>query len=222
MLFYNLLNYFSSISVTICVLITGYYIWEYICILFRKEKFSFSKWVDKIKIEIHSFVGKYANFFLIIALIATLSTNTAVHQLVGVHNLKLKPQGTYCFYVEAHRLGGSTYTLPAQVRIEKETEEIGDSKERTYTYYYIEKLFFTNGDVLDIEVWDSVEIDKTSFQTDIYNDEWELKLLNKHAYAPQVKETNNADWFDITFLLIEVTSITFLLFIMFRKEKCEE
>ena len=118
-----------------------------------------------------------------------------------------------------NRYGRQSYTLPAQVRIEKETEEVDDNKSRTYTYYYIEKLFFTNGEVLDIEEWDSVEINKTSFHTDSDGNEWDLTLLNKHAFSPYAEETNNADWFDITILTLEVMSMVFLLYAFFRKEK---
>lgn len=215
MFIYRLLKY-ASYFVPICILVSGYYVWRAIRNLTRKD-FSYTKWIGDIQRELCSFFGRYVKPLLMISLISTLLTNAAVHQIVGVHNLKIKPAGTYCFYVEASRFDGKTYTVPAEVKIEKETEEVGDNKERTYTYYYIKRLFFSNGTEIEIDVWDSVQINKATYHTDSNGGEWELTLLNKHAYSPQIEETNNASWFDITILSIEVLSVAFLLFALYWK-----
>lgn len=221
MILYRILKNISSIAVSFCVLIFGYYIWIAIKNLFQKTPLSFSKWLDKIKSEAQDLAGKFSKPFLVFTLFATIITNTAIHQIVGIHNLKLKPEGTYCFYVEASRSGGKTYTLPAQIRIEKETEEVGDNKERTYTYYYIERLVFSNGTEIAIDVWDSAKIDEPDYHLDSDGDEWELTLLNKHAYSSQIEETDNATWLDIIFLLIETFSIIVLLYALCQKSKKE-
>ena len=139
-----------------------------------------------------------------------------------MNNLKLKPEGTYCFYVEATRNYSKTYTLPAQIRIEKESEEVGEGKERTYTYYYIEKVIFSNGGYLDTGDLGSVEINEASYFYDNEDNEWELVLLNEHAYSPNVKETNNATWFDISFLSLEIISISILIYALFKNKATAE
>lgn len=215
MFIYRLLKYASGFLIGACILVFFYHVWKAIRSIVKKD-FSADIWIAEIKNEVDSWFGKYAKPFLIVALLSTLLTNTAVHQFVGIYNLKILPAGTYCFYVEASQFGGKTYTVPAEVTIEKETEEVGD-KERTYTYYYIERFFFSNGKEIELDVWDYVEINKSAYHIDSNGDEWELTLLNKHAYLPQIKETNNANWISITFLIIEIISVLFLLFAVYRK-----
>lgn len=220
MLIYRLLKYASTFLKSACILVFGYYLWRAIRRIVKSE-FSFTEWIGDIRNEVCSWFGKYAKPLLMVALISTLLTNTTVHQIVGIYNLKILPAGTYCFYVEAHRIGGKTYTIPSEVKIEKETEEVGDNRERTYTYYYIERLFFSNGTEIEIDVWDSVQINESAYHTDSNGEEWELTLLNKHAYSPQMEETNNTDWFGVTLLVIEVLSVAFLLFAMYWKKSNE-
>jgi hypothetical protein len=220
MFIYRILNYISSIAVILCILTVGFYVWKAVKSLFRREKLSFADWAGAMKNEILGFAGNISIPLLIISLLATLITNTAIHQLVGIHNLHLKPEGTYCFYVEAHRYGAKTYTLPAQIRIAKETEEVSEGKERTFTYYYIEKVFFSNGGWLEAECDEPVDIGESSSHYDSdTDDEWELTLLNEHAYSPYVTETNNADWLDVVFMLIDVIPIAFSLYILCRREQ---
>lgn len=220
MFIYRLLEYASRFLIGACILVFGYYAWKAICGIVKKD-FSVNIWLAGIRNEVDSWFGKYAKPLLIVALLSTLLTNTAVHQFLGIYNLKILPAGTYCFYVEASQFSTKNYTVPAEVKIEKETEEVGD-KERTYTHYYIERFFFSNGNEIKLDVWDSVEINKSAYHIDSIGDEWELTLLNKHAYSPQIKETNNADWFSITILAIEVISVVFLLFALYRKSENNE
>lgn len=221
MFVYRLLKYASTFLITPCVFLFFYYIWKAIRNLVKKD-FSYTVWIADIRNDVFSWFGNYAKPLLIVALTSTLLTNTAVHQIVGIHNLKIKPTGTYCFYVKASRLGGKTYTVPAEIEIEKEAEEVGDNKERTYTYYYIERFFFSNGTEIKLDVWDPVQINEASYHTDSNGDEWEITLLNKHAYSPHIEETNNADWFGITILAVEVLPVAFFLFAMYRKHKDNE
>jgi hypothetical protein len=221
MFIYRLLRYVSLIPASFCTITLGYYIFTAIRSLVQKERVSFREWIAQIKHEAEAFAGNFTKILLFISLIATLITNTAVHQLVGIHNLKIKPEGTYCFYVEASQYGRKTYTVPAEIKIEKITKEVGD-KERTYTYYYIERLVFTNGTEIEIDIWDSVQINKSAYHTDSDGDEWELTLLNKHAYSPQIEETNNADLLGITILAFETLPVAFFIFALCWKNKNNE
>ena len=220
MFIYNIMKYISAIAITLCTLTVGYYIWKAIRSLFKREKLSFAGWTEAIKNEVLDFAGDITKPLLIVSLLATLITSTVLHQLIGIHNLLIIPEGTYCFYVEAHRYDGKTYTLPAQIGVTRETEDVSESKKKTFTYYYVEKVFFSNGEYLDTKGNEPVEINEPSYYYDcVTDDEWELVLLNEHAYSPYVTETNNADWLDITFMLIKVIPIAFSLYVLYRKER---
>jgi len=211
MFIYRLLRYVAIIA-DFSILIVIYYIWVGI-----KQKLSFSKWISLIKYENSNLLGHYSQIILIVVAIAMLNTNPAVHQLVGVNNLELKPEGTYCFYVEAMRDGGRTYTLPAQIRVENETHDVGEGKTRTYRHYYIERVFFSNGGYLDTVDTDSVDINESTSYYD-GEDYWSLVLLNEHAYSPNVEETNNATWPEILFLIFKSACIGILLYSLVKKE----
>lgn len=218
MLIYRILTYVSSIAASICVILVGYYIYQAIRRAFKKEAFSFSYWLGEIRDTAQSFAGNISTGLLVISLVGALITNTAVHQMVGIHNLELLPEGTYCFYVQACQYGGKTYTLPAQIEIEKESVEVSDEKSKTYTYYYIEKVYFSNGGYIDADDGEHDRIGKTSYLYDSNDDEWELVLLNEHAYSPYISETNNAQWIDILFLMINVLPISVVLYAVCKKE----
>lgn len=220
MFIYSLLNIISFIVFFICIVTQAYYIWKAIRNLIKGDKITFSDWIEQIRKEVLGFAGSITKPILIISLAGIIITNSAIHQLVGIHNLLLKPEGTYCFYVEASPNDGKTYTLPAQIRVERESKEIAEGKEKTYTCYYIDKVFFSNGGWLDNEDGEPVEINKPTYYYDYDSDEkWKLVLLNEHAYSQYVNETNNADLVDITFMFLDVIPIAFYLYVLCRKEK---
>ena len=207
---YRLLELIANIAY-FPILVVLYYAFQAIKGLFNKNHWTFSEWIEEVGKEIYSFAGKLTKNLIIVSLIALLLTNPVIHQLVGINNLKINPAGTYCFYVEAKKNGAKTYTLPAQIRIEEIGKEEHE-KERIYRYYYIEKVFFSNGGWLDTSDLDSVELNDAVYFYDDNEDEWKLTLLNKHAYTPEVKETNNASWFEIALLSIEISSIIIVLY----------
>ena len=222
MLIYKVLKNMAAISVFLCFITCAYYIWYAIKNLFKRDRLSFANWICMIKTAAEGFTGKHTKLLLIISLFAALITNTAIHQLVGVHNLELKPEGVYCFYVEADLYGGGTYTLPAQVRVELETEEISDDKTKTYRLYYIEKVVFSDGDWLDTEDCEPDTINEPSYFYDPYDNEWGLVLLNEHAYSPFISETNNAEWLDILLIFIDCLPILLILYALCYKEDREK
>lgn len=216
MFFYRLLMLLSAFPVGLSVLFVAYSVYYAIKRKVQGTPFTFAKWIEWISIELSGF-GGYLKAVLIISLVAVFVTSPAVHQLVGVHNLELKPEGDYCFYVEATRNGSKTYTLPARVSVQKEYEEDHDGKSRSRKVYYIEKVFFSNGGWLDTWDTDPVAIgDSTLFLDE--EDEWDLVLLNEHAYSPYVNETNNAGFLDIAIVLLEALCVGFLLYVRCKTE----
>ena len=217
MLIYRLLQYVAIVA-DLAIVVFLYYIFKAIKSFIKKEKLTFSEWIDNIGWDLDKLAGNFTKGILIVAAVAMLLTNTAVHQFVGVKNLKIKPEGTYCFYVEATRWGGKTYTLPAQVRVEKEIDEVAEGKSKTYTYYFIEKVFFSNGGYLDVDDSEPDEINEASTTWDKNDDEWQLVLLNEPAYSPDVEETNNATVLDIVYLLLESVSVFVFLYALFKRK----
>lgn len=219
MFLYDLLKVGSVVAMGLCWLALICCAWEAIKNKTSKESFSIKRYVKEIKNQTLGVAGSFAKPILIVALIANIVTDTTVHQLVGVHSLPLKPTGTYCFYVEASRYGGKTYTLPAEIRVETENEDVGNDKLETRKCYYIEKVFFSNGGWLDTVDLRSVGINETvhfcDYDTD---DEWKLTLLNEHAYTPYATETDNATPTDVLRMLVDKFPIAFLLFALCRKE----
>lgn len=221
MFFYRLLNWVSYIAY-FPILIVLYYVFKAVQGLFKKRKWTFNEWIGTIGHELYNFAGNWTKILIIVSSIALLLTNPAIHQLVGINNLKIKPEGTYCFYVEATRNGEKTYTLPARVRVEEYREDEDERRVRVYRYYYIERIYFSNGGFLDTEDLDAVSINKPTVFYDDNDNEWKLILLNEHSYTPEVKESNNASWFSITILCIQAVSIVIVLFALSKSKKPEE
>ena len=223
MFLYDFMNLAAVIVMGLCWLMLICCAWEVIKNRTSKESFSIKRYVKEINNQTLGVLGSFAKPILIVALIANIVTDTTVHQLVGVHSLPSKPTGTYCFYVEASRYGGKTYTLPAEIRVEIETEDVGNDKTETRKCYYIEKVFFSNGGWLDTADLYSIEINETvhfcDYDTD---DEWKLTLINKHAYTPYVTETDNATPADVARMLADNFPIAFVLFALCRKEHSDD
>ena len=211
-----ILQYIAKVT-DLAILVVLYYVWRGFKYRLSTKQFSFNDWVGLIKREIYELLGRYAQAALIIALIAMLCSNTAVHQIVGIHNLEFKPEGTYSFYVEAIRDDGKSFTLPAQVRVEKETDEVAEGKRRTFTYYYIEKVCFSNGGYWNTKGTDPVDVNESTYYYD-GEDGWSLVLLNEHAYSPEIQETNNVTTISLLLLALRSISIAILLYSLCKKE----
>ena len=216
MVFYRLLKWISYIAY-LPILIVLYYVVKAVQGLFKKHKWTFNEWIGIIGHELYNFAGNWTKILIIASMIALLLTNPAVHQLVGINNLRIKPEGTYCFYVEATRNGDKTYTLPARIRIEEDRED--EDERRIYRYYYIERVYFSNGGFLDTEDLDAVSINKPTVFYDDNENKWEFVLLNEHSYTPEIKETNNASWISITILCIQIASSIIVLYALSKSKK---
>lgn len=211
MILFRLLRWTSGFAF-FPILIVLYYGFKAVQGVFNGQKWAFNEWIEIVGHELYGLAGDWSRNIIIASLIALLLTNSAIHQLVGINNLNIEPDGTYCFYVAATKNGEKTYTLPAQIRVEEEHEEVDERTEKIYRYYFIERVYFSNGGYLDTEDLDAVKIDEPAIFYDNSDNEWELILLNKHAYTPEIKETNNASWVAIAFLIVEVSSIAVVLY----------
>lgn len=175
--------------------------------LVKNKQLSFEMFCEEIR---SMFIfGQFTLPILVVALAGILVTDPTMHELAGIHNLELKPDGTYCFFVEATNRQGKTYVLPAEVEVAKD----GDGN-RTY---YINKVVFSNGGYLRTS-GEEVDIGgMCSFFDD--GDRWSLVLLNKHAYSPYITETSVVTVQDISFVVLEVFCICMQIYIYLKKRK---
>lgn len=61
-----------------------------------------------------------------------------------------------------------------------------------------------------------MDINKSDYFSDQNGKEWKCTLLNEHTYSPQIKETNNADWISVTFLVIALASKAVVLLALIK------
>ena len=150
---------------------------------------------------------------LILSLLVIISLlfNDTLHQLVGIHNLKYKSEGQYCFYVDAQNENGKTYTLPAKIRVECDDDR----------QYYVEAVYFANGGFLSFYGEDPVKINETVSMYD-EDTEWNITLLNEHAYSPYVSETDNTQVGDFILIFVNVIPIIFLALLSFLPLMAED
>lgn len=202
MLVYELLSIASRCILIYCFLYVVLSIGMVVVKFFKGERDNNSAWFRKIKkdVQANPLRRKRWVIVLIFTLVAYFATSAATLDVVGIHDLRLKPEGQYCFFVEAQRENGKTYTLPAQVRV-----NTFDGRD-----YYVEKVFFSNGGWLEFHNEDYIDIGESAYFYE-NDEEWRVKLLNEHAYSPHVTETNNAEGGDIIQMLAETIPVLFLL-----------
>ena len=135
---------------------------------------------------------KITVFVSILAMCFALAVSPVVHKAIGLHNLLLEDEGVHCYYIKITDYK-NTYTLPAGIRIEKEET----------TNFYLEKVYFSNGECLDFSDNDSIYIDDPSYMYDQNDKEWEVRLINEHAYSQYIQETDESVVY-IVFLVVEL------------------
>lgn len=174
--------------------------------VFRKERFTLSETLplkstyenNKVKTSI----------VIIIVIILFLAGDKTFLELIGHHSLEYENSGTYCYYVELTEYhGDNTYTVPAQIRVEVDSDD--DEEHRHYwRNYYIEKVYFDNGECLDFtENLEDVSLSGTVSLYDQYEIKWKCTLLNKHAFCPHIEETSHVttrSLVELIFLLLIV------------------
>lgn len=157
-----------------------------------------------------------------------LADSNTFRELIGSNSLEGKNSGTYCYYVSLES-DDDSYTLPGQIEVVVEVDPWVDgygNERRDYSrQYYIEKVFFPDGDYLDFTEYSDYtsSLDKSILLYDQYERQWKCTILNEHAYCDQVEETS----FITTRSVIELFVIVFIvlynwfgaLYLNFTKKK---
>ena len=69
----------------------------------------------------------------------------------GSEDIRLMPEGTYCYYVYATNKKDKTYTLPAKIEKGFDLDEFGDGEYKYTEYYRVRNVYFKNGGYLYFE-----------------------------------------------------------------------
>lgn len=186
---------FSGIAV---VIIIGRGIADF----FKGKMQTLANWFESQKRDTQQSPGwRYGLITLYICtLMVYFATDTVTADILNFHDLRLKPDGQYCFYVEVQQGSGKTYTLPAQVRVYFFEDK----------YYYVEKAYFSNGESLTFDCDEHIEIDEPT-ELSANGRAWKVRLLNEHAYSPYVHETNNAEIDDVLIMLARPIPVLLML-----------
>lgn len=156
---------------------------------------------------------------LLISFVILFSTSQFIIML-GCKDIRVMPEGTYCYYVYATNEKGKTYTLPAKIikRYEEYVEEDidGNSHTRTSEVFYVENVYFKNGGYLYFETGDYFEYEEKCNYDDQNNREWEIELTNIKTFHEKVIETEPfKPWkLIIPFAEIVIIFISSLLYII--------
>ena len=133
---------------------------------------------------------------VILAILALfLADDNTFRELIGSHSLEGKNSGTYCYYVTLES-DEESYTLPGQISVDVEVDSrldnYGNERREYSRQYYIEKVFFPDGNCLDFpDHSDCIGSLKESILLyDQYERSWKCTILNEHAYCEQVEETS--------------------------------
>lgn len=115
-------------------------------------------------------------FSLLFCVLSLSNSSFFAVKIADSKDIRVYPDGTYCYYVEATNENGKTYTLPACVY-------------KTDGEYAIGNVYFSNGGYLDFRSTYSREFGETIGDYDRQDRYWELKLTNLKASHPDVEET---------------------------------
>ena len=143
---------------------------------------------------------------VIVALLLFLYDNVTFRELVGIHTIEDLNSGTHCYYVEL-RHGIKEYVLPGQISINVEIDD--DDYVR---YYYIERVYFSNDEYLDFTYYGDNyvnNINQSVHVRDQDGDDWYCKILDEHAYCPQIIETSYISAKSIVELLFTIAAVLY-------------
>lgn len=217
MLIFRILRWISGFISFVCLVASVRILWLCIKESVSSKENAFRYFFSEIAHDLRK-LTKHITGLLIVSLFATLITSPVVHEAVGLHNLHLKEEGTYCFYVE---LNGTAY--PAQIRIEKEKVRIQDGRYDTQTTFFLDFVIISQDQQLNFsEPFNGLLIDQTVSVLDDSGREWQCTLLNSHGYSPKIQETSTFCFFPITLLFLELIPTLLVIYAIERQKSIDK
>lgn len=137
----------------------------------------------------------------------TLFSNNCFVIMLGCEDIRVMPEGTYCYYVLATNKKDNTYTLPAKIEKVNETYDFGEGDIKHSQDYYIKNVYFKNGGYLyfgdECELYKNKKTGKfTATAYDQNEKEWKIELTDNKTSHPKVTETNPLRFSTIIFIFI--------------------
>ena len=133
----------------------------------------------------------------ILLIVITIFSNNHFIIKLGCEDIRVMPDGTYCYYVLATNEKDKTYTLPANI------EKIDGN-------YCIRNIYFKNGGYLYFDDCDYFEYDETARVCDQSGNFWNIKLTNNKTTHYKVNEVTHFS----TYKLLEGFVMAFCFLIM--------
>lgn len=176
-----------------------------------------------------SFKGRKITIILLnfLFIFITLFSNNRFMIMLGCDDIRIMPEGTYCYYVLATNKKDKTYTLPANIEKIYTTHDFGEGEIEHSQDYYIKNVYFKNGGYLyfgdECELHKNKKTGKfTATAYDQNDNDWKIELTNNKTSHSKVSETNPLNFSSIIFSMI--IAFSFLLssifhFIHLLKEK---
>ena len=162
----------------------------------------------------------YTLFFVVIIFI-TVITSTEIMYYLGKRDLKDLPYGTYTYYIKMKKVSsGKSYTEPAIITKDSFCYDIDDGHESCEPLYLVERVYFANGGYITFDDENEINLYDYSEVIDHKGNEYEMILLDKHAYIEGVIESHPqfSDMiFVIYLLIIELICWLYPLFLTIKK-----
>lgn len=146
----------------------------------------------------------------IICIFITLFSSNNFIILLGCEDIRIMPEGTYCYYVYATNEKNNTYTLPANIQ-------------KTDGKYFVHNVYFNNGGYLYFSDGDFFDFDEDVAYFDQNNNEWSINLTANKTSHSKVKEKNplQIGWLLAVFVFVISLTVSCIFYIISidRKKK---
>lgn len=196
---------FFSVIIFLASLVVGFTILRGLFFLIFKHN------SDELKEFFNSLVDlAIKNMFLytigfILIIVITIITSREITFYLGLKDLSIIPNGTYTYYVEMTKVSsGKTYTEPAIIVKDSDCYEADEEHTKCFPVYYVERIYFANGGYITFDDENVVAIDTEMNVVDHKGNEYEVTLLNKHAYIKDVVESHpsTSQILEVVYLLL--------------------
>ena len=182
-------SFFTAIAILAAIALTLTSLAPLTSLFSKNRKKEFNKSVYYL---VNVGINKIA--LIVVLLLCTFVLIFTENQLVwlvdGKTDLRIAPEGTYCYYVKAERDEGSKeYILPARV----EKDENG---------YYINNIYFSNGGYLFFDDGDFVDFNETFYASDQDDELWKIKLTNWKTSHYKVTEHYKLSFWRLFFAIV--------------------
>lgn len=198
----------TGIGVLVAIFLTLYSFIPFTSLFSKNRKKEFNQGLYLLTNEYHIPKIALVIALLVCTFVLIFSENQLVWLMDGKTDLRIAPEGTYCYYVVAGRDEDSNeYTLPAKIQKSDGT-------------YYVENVYFSNGGYLYLKNGENIEFNETFYCEDQDGDIWEMRLTNWKTSHYMVTERYKLGFWRLFFAIVP-SCLMFLnaLLLIFTKNR---